>query len=137
MSNNFKGFRVLVFLLFCVVCQGAVAAEENASNPLAKVKNTDLRLQTFDVDDSYINDLFIDGAFMANDDLKIKYELHYWETDLSGRSEQGLESSTLKAIYFPKEGKVEDRSFSGYRLAVGLDWIVDLSDDDDEAIGLG
>jgi len=135
-NDIFNCVRVLLFLMFCVACQGVVA-EENASNPLAKVKNTDLRLQTFDVDDSYINDFFIDGAFMANDDLKIKYELHYWETDLSGRSEQGLESSTLKAIYFPKEGKVEDRSFSGYRLAVGLDWIVDLNDDDDEAIGSG
>lgn len=126
----------MVFLMFCVACQGA-AAEENASNPLAKVKNTDLRLQSFDVDDSYINDFFIDGAFMANDNLKIKYELHYWETDLSGRSEQGLESSTLKAIYFPKDVKVEDRSILGYRLAIGLDWIVDLNDDDDEAIGSG
>ena len=74
---------------------------------------------------------------MANDDLKIKYELHYWDTDLSGHSEQGLESATLKAIYFPKEGKVEDRSYSGYRIAVGLDWIVDLSDEDDVAIGSG
>ncbi|MCP4331299.1 MAG: hypothetical protein GY785_01490 [Gammaproteobacteria bacterium] len=62
--------------------------------------------------------------------------MHYWETDQSGDSEQGLESSTLKLIYFPKEGKVEDRSFLGYRLAIGLDWIVDLSDED-EAIGSG
>ena len=136
MNNIFNRVRVLVFLLFCVACQG-VSAQENASNPLAKVKNTDLRLQSFDVDDSYIHDLFIDGAFMANDNLKVKYELHYWETDLSGSSEQGIESSTLKLIYFPKDVKVEDRSFLGYRLAVGLDWIVDLNDDKDEAIGSG
>ena len=136
MNNNFAPVRLLVLLLICVACRG-VSAEENASNPLAKVKNTDLRLQTFDVDDSYIHDFFIDGAFMANDSLKVKYELHYWETDLSGRSEQGLESSTLKFIYFPKDVKVEDRSFLGYRLAVGLDWIVDLNDDEDEAIGSG
>lgn len=138
MNDIFREVRVLVLLVFCVACQGAAAApEENASNPLAKVKNTDLRLQYLDADDGHINDFFIDGAFMANDDLKIKYELHYWETDLSGRSEQGLESATLKAIYFPKEGKVEDRSYSAYRIAVGLDWIVDLSDEDDEAIGSG
>ena len=110
---------------------------ENASNPLAKVKNTDLRYQYLDAEGGHINDAFVDGAFMANDKLKIKYELHFWETDLSGSSESGIESSTLKAIYFPHEAKVEDRSFAGYRLAVGLDWIVDLSDDDDEAIGSG
>ncbi len=57
---------------------------ENASNPLAKVKNTDLRYQYLDLDNGRINDLFIDGAFMALDNLKIKYELHYWETDVSG-----------------------------------------------------
>ena len=114
---------------------GALA--ENASNPLAKVKNTDLRYQYFDLDDGRINDAFIDGAFMAHDTLKIKYELHYWETDLSGSSETGLESSTIKAIYFPYETKVEGRPYVGYRVALGLDWIVDLSDDDKEAIGSG
>jgi hypothetical protein len=95
-----------------------------------------LRWQYLDLDDSHINDLFIDGAFMANDKLKIKYELHYWETDLSGNSEQHLESSTIKAIYFPKEGKVDNRSFKGYRLAVGFDWIVDHGDED-KVIGSG
>ncbi len=115
----------------------AAAAEEskgeNASNPLAKVKNTDLRYQYLDMDDSHINDFFIDGAFMALDNLKIKYELHYWETDVTGNSETNLESTTLKGIYFPTEGAWGDIK---YRVAVGLDWIIDLGDQD-KGIGSG
>ncbi|MEH6651446.1 MAG: hypothetical protein V7707_15575 [Motiliproteus sp.] len=103
-------------------------ADENASNPLAKVKNTDLRLQHFELEgDNYLNDYFIDGAFMASDELKIKYELHYNETDITGSKTQHLESSVVKAIYFAKEGKTDSY---GYRLAVGLDWINDLGDTD-------
>ena len=50
---------------------------ENASNPLAKVSNTDLRWKYLDlVDDrGRVNDFFIDGSFMSHPKLKIKYEL--------------------------------------------------------------
>lgn len=106
---------------------------ENASNPLAKVKNTDLRWQYFDLDPNRINDLFIDGAFMALDNLKMKYELHYWETDLTGESEQDFESATLKGIYFPTEGAWGKLK---YRIALGLEWKIDLGDED-KAIGSG
>ncbi len=108
-------------------------SEENASNPLAKVKNTDLRYQYFDMEEGHVNDAFIDGAFMALDSLKIKYELHYWETDLTGSSENNLESATLKAIYFPTEGSWGEVT---YRVALGLDWIVDLGDQE-KGIGSG
>jgi hypothetical protein len=76
-------------------------AEENASNPLAKVKNTDVRAQYFDnPDGSYRWDFWIaDGAFMATDSLKIKYEVHYWKTDITGSSENDLESVHVKPIY--------------------------------------
>lgn len=110
-----------------------VDAGENASNPLAKVKNTDLRWQYLDSDRGRINDFFVDGAFMASDNLKIKYELHYWETDVTGTSENDWESMTLKGIYFPKEGVLNDIQ---YRLAIGLDWIVDFGDLD-KGIGSG
>lgn len=124
---------VLLFFLLLFSC--VVLAEEdggeNPSNPLAKVKNTDLRWQYFETGNSHINDLFVDGAFMANDSLKIKYELHYWETDVSGSSEHNLESTVLKAIYFPKDIQRGDRK---YRIAVGLDWIVDHGD---QAKGIG
>lgn len=64
---------------------------------------------------------------MAHDKLKIKYELHYWETNITGTSHNDFESALIKGIYFPKEGLWGDMR---YRLAVGLDWIVDLGDKD-------
>ena len=123
----------LYLFLFSGVGFAGEYADENASNPLAKVKNTDLRWQYFDTNGNHINDVSIEGAFMANDSLKIKYELHYWETDLSGSSEQNLESTTLKAIYFPKDIQGDGRN---YRIAAGIDWIVDHGDAD-KSIGSG
>ena len=70
---------------------------------------------------------------MLHDKLKLKYELHYLETDITGSSENNLESALLKSIYFPTEGFRGDMS---YRLAVGADWIVDLGDQD-KGIGSG
>ena len=126
--------RICILLLLSAL---AVAAEEsggeNASNPLAKVKNTDLRWQYLDLDGGHVNDFFIDGAFMATDKLKIKYELHYWETNITGGSETDWESVMLKGIYFPKEGAWGDLK---YRLALGLEWSVDLGDQD-KGIGSG
>jgi len=100
---------------------------ENPSNPLAKVKNTDVRWQHLDLDGAEVNDFFIEGAFMAHPKLKVKYELHYWETDITGSSENDWESLVLKGIYFPTEGI---RGNIKYRVALGLDWIVDLGDRD-------
>jgi hypothetical protein len=45
--------------------QAAEGSSENASNPLAKVKNTDLRWQYFDTGSGHINDVFVEGAFMT------------------------------------------------------------------------
>ncbi len=110
-------------------------AEENASNPLAKVKNTDVRAQYFDnPDGSYRWDFWIaDGAFMATDKLKVKYEVHYWKTDITGSSEHDLESVHIKPIYFPKKGTLGEWK---YRLAVGAEWIKDF-DNTDKGIGFG
>jgi hypothetical protein len=129
-----KSACVLSLLFFSVAGFAAEEAEENASDPLAKVRNTDVRWQYFDTDDSHINDVFIDGAFMANDQLKIKYEVHYWETDVTGDSEQNLESTTIKAIYFPKD--IAGEGGRNYRVAAGLDWIVDHGEED-KGIGSG
>ena len=129
----FKTICALFLLLFSVVGFAGEYADENASNPLAKVKNTDLRWQYFDTGGGHINDVSVEGAFMANDNLKIKYELHYWETDLSGSSEQNLESTTLKAIYFPKDIQGDGRN---YRVAAGIDWILDHGDAE-KGIGSG
>ena len=109
---------------------------ENASNPLAKVKNTDVRWQYFDLVDSRgrINDYFVDGSFMLNEKTKLKYELHYWETNLTGSSQSDFESALIKLIYFPKEGIRE--SGVKYRLAFGVDLIKDF-DNRDKGIGMG
>ena len=109
---------------------------ENASNPLAKVKNTDVRWQYLDLVNSLgrINDYFVDGSFMLNPKTKLKYELHYWETNLTGSSESDFESALIKLIYFPKEG-IRDSGVK-YRLAFGVDLIADF-DNQDKGIGMG
>jgi hypothetical protein len=101
---------------------------ENASNPLAAVNNTDLRWQYSDLttNEAHLNDYFIDGAVMLSPKLKFKYELHYWDTNVSGSSQSDWESALVKLIYFPRQGV-----FSGgtkYRVAVGIDYIHDLGD---------
>ncbi|MBW1792730.1 MAG: hypothetical protein JRJ14_10855, partial [Deltaproteobacteria bacterium] len=76
-------------------------ADENASNPLAAVTNTDLRAQYFDLDGPERYDYWVDGAAMLTPKLKLKYELHYWDTDVTGSSKSDFESLHLKPIYFP------------------------------------
>ena len=131
-------FGAFIATVFMLSASSATASEaqdaENASNPLAKVRNTDLRYQYFDlVDGSDRHDVFIDGSFMAADKLKVKYELHYWETNVTGRSENDWEKLSLKGIHFPREGAWGTWK---YRLAVGLEWILDANNDD-KGIGSG
>ena len=116
--------------------QSASKADENASNPLAAVNNTDLKWQYLDLTGGglRLNHYFIDGAFMANPKLKVKYTLHSWNTNTSGTNQQDMESAVLKLIYFPRQGM-----FSGgtkYRLALGVDYIHDLGDTE-KGIGFG
>jgi len=107
--------------------------EENASNPLASVNNTDLRWQHFDLDGPERNDYFVDGAYMLTPLLKFKYELHYWDTDVTGSSESDLESLHLKPIYFPKQG---DWGSWKYKLALGVEWLIDFGNEE-KGIGSG
>ena len=109
-------------------------AGENASNPLAAVSNTDFRVKYFDLDDSDRQEAYIDGATMINPKLKLKYEAHWWSTDVTGKDENDWESVSAKLIYFPREGLL--KSGRPYRLAVGLEWIVDLGDQE-KGIGSG
>jgi hypothetical protein len=108
--------------------------DENASNPLASVNNIDVRWQYFDFDGGAdVNDFYLDGAVMLSPKLKLKYELHYWESDLSGSSENDWESLHIKPIYFPTQGKMGDWK---YKLALGAELILDF-DNDDKGIGSG
>lgn len=113
--------------------EGAGAA---ASDPLAKVNNTDLKWTYFslnDSNDSRINDFWIKGAYMFAPWFKFNYELHYWETDKTGSSENDWESLRLKPIFFLKDGKLGSWK---YRLATGFEWILDFNNDD-KGIGSG
>ena len=109
-------------------------AEENASNPLAAVNNTDLRVQGRFDGSTDTFDYYIDGAYMVTPKLKLKYELHYLSTDVTGSTEHDFEKLSLKPIYFPTEGKLNDSW--AYRLAVGVEAIIDLGDTD-KGIGMG
>lgn len=112
------------------------AHSENASNPFAAVSNTDVRLQYFDLDGPELYDFWpVDGAYMLTPKLKLKYELHYWDTDVSGSSESDWSSLHLKPIYFP-EKMVGMLGEWKYKLAVGGELIVDLGDED-KGIGPG
>ena len=123
---------LIVFILVAGITQAY--CDENASNPLASVNNTDLRWQYFDFDGGAdVNDFYLDGAVMLNPKLKLKYELHYWESDLSGSSENDWESLHIKPIYFPKQGKIGAWK---YKLAIGAELLVDF-DNDDKGIGSG
>ena len=123
-----------VFTLLFSTMTVLIHAEEpeNASNPLAAVSNTDLRVKYFDLENAHGIDYYIDGATMLSPKLKLKYELHYWNTNISGNDEQNLESISAKLIYFPKEGKIGDIP---YRIAMGTEWHKDLGDID-KGIGI-
>ena len=114
---------------------GPVEDGPNASNPLAAVTNTDLRAKYFDLDGDIRRDYYVDGATMVTPNLKLKYELHYWNTNVTGSGEKDWESLHLKPIYFPEEmiGKLGEWK---YKLAVGGEVIVDFGNDD-KGIGSG
>jgi hypothetical protein len=63
---------------------------------------------------------------MLADKVKLKYELHYWKTDVTDSSENDLESMVIKPIFFVKEGI---RKNMKYRAAVGFDLTVDFNND--------
>ncbi|MCP4288817.1 MAG: hypothetical protein GY792_31070 [Gammaproteobacteria bacterium] len=130
MKTVSSGLTIMLFFWSSVVL-----ADENASNPLAAVTNTDIRVKYFDLGGSIRRDYYVDGATMATPNLKIKYELHYWNTDVTGTSENNWESIHLKSIYFPESmiGKFGEWK---YKLAVGGEVIVDFGNDD-QGIGSG
>jgi len=110
---------------------------ENASNPLAAVNNTDVRAQYFDlVDGSERYDFWVaDGAYMLTPKLKLKYELHYWDTDVTGSSESDWESLHLKPIYFPEKWVGEWGTWK-YKTAFGGELIIDAGNEE-QGIGSG
>ena len=132
--TNVRILRFLAALLTSLTAHQTFA-EENASNPLAAVNNTDLRYQFIDLGGSADKqDAFIDGSYMIRPTLKLKYELHYNSTDVTGSRKDGFEKINLKAILFPYQTKLNETW--GIRTAVGLEWIYD-DGDTDKGIGTG
>jgi len=127
-----KKISTVLTLISSIVINSAYA-EENASNPLAAVSNTDLRAKYFDLDEDIRRDYYVDGGSMLTPDLKLKYELHYWNTNVTGSNESDWESLHLKPIYFPEsvKGKLGDWM---YKLAVGGELTV-YFDNEDQGIG--
>ena len=140
MPINLKRFVVLcaVSILIAICGTPSVADEqkqqENPSNPLAAVSNLDLRAKYFDLGDDFERRTYsLEGATMLSPKLKLKAELHYWETDVTGSSEHDWEKLLIKPIFFPKEGIRNDIK---YRVAVGVEWVIDFGNDD-KGIGGG
>ncbi len=108
----------------------------NASDPTAAVNFTDLRLQLFDLGDVGIGDdrdrYVIEGAYAFTPNHKLTYELNYWDTDITGRSQSGLESFKAKYINLTpgQLGNVR------YKFAIGAELALDLGDPRD-GIGQG
>ena len=128
--------KTLKVILALMLVTGITSAYgENASNPLAAVTNTDLRAQYFDLGGPDRRDYWVDGAGMLTPNLKLKYEIHYWDTDVTGSSESDWESLHLKLIYFPEKmiGKLGEWK---YKVAIGGESIVDFGNED-KGIGSG
>lgn len=135
-DHRIKMISVILVLILSTGFSSAYGEDgPNASNPLAAVNNTDLRAQYIDLDGPIRRDYYVDGAVMATPNLKLKYELHYWNTDVTGSGKKDWESFHLKPIYFPEKmvGQLGDWK---YKLAVGGEVIVDFGHED-QGIGSG
>ena len=64
-----KTFTAYALVLMLVIGVTHSYGEENASNPLAAVNNTDVRWQYFDLDGPERNDFWLDGSYMLNPKL--------------------------------------------------------------------
>ena len=99
------------FLAFgLTLATGMASAEENASNPLSAVNNVDLRWQYTSADPGDTHDVFVDGAYMLLPVLKLKYELHYNFTDVTGSDENDFEKVVIKPLYFPYQSKLNEEA---------------------------
>lgn len=127
-----RNWTTRLAVLFLCLATTPSQSGENASNPLAAVNNTDLRYQYFDLGSGDRQDLFLDGSYMLRPDIKLKYELHYNSTDVSGTREDDFEKLNAKLIAFPYQASLNETW--GVRTAVGLEWILDLGDPD---LGIG
>lgn len=127
---------LLVGVSLLGVCVQSMAGGADASNPTAAVKYVDLRQQSYDLGDLGVGDdrdiSVIEGAHVFSPEHKVTYELKYWETDVTGNDESGMEMFKIKYTNLtPGElGGVQ------YKLAIGVEWIQDFGEVRD-GIGIG
>lgn len=151
MSAKDTSSTIIGLLAFALFSGLAIAAEEKpeeegsameeaeeagsaASDPTAKVNFIDVRAQFFDLERGNDRDVYrIDGAYVFSPKFKAVFELHYWETDVTGRDRGGLAQYGAKGIYFPKSGEWRGMR---YRIAAGAELIID-GDNVDKGIGPG
>ena len=120
---KFIGAKIAVCLM--AFSSAELAAQENASNPLAAVDGIDARFQYFDLSGPDLYDLWADGSWMISPKMKLKYELHYQQTDVSGSTERDWESLHLKPIFFPENWKGKIGEWK-YKVAIGGEAIIDF-----------
>ena len=108
----------LLATVFGLLFLNSLMADENASNPLAAVSNTDFRLKTFDLGKGDRQEFFNDGSTMLNPKQKFKYNPHWWQTDITGQAEKGWVSAGITWFFFQKQGNVARER--PYKVAVGL-----------------
>jgi len=107
----------------------------DASNPLSSASNLDLRVEYFDLDgSSYRLDLNTKGSVVVHPRIKFSFETHYWITEVTGNSENDMETVRLKPIFFLHDA-VLDNSWK-MRVAAGFEWIIDF-DNTNRGIGSG
>ena len=89
---------LLLILAFFTSHFNTVLAEgdgSNASDPTAAVNFVDFRFQAYDLPDSKDRDRYaVEGAYVITPEHKLTYEINYWETDITGKDESGLEKWT-------------------------------------------
>ncbi len=129
---------LMACLLLSISPLKSALAEEgggaNASDPTASVNFVDFRFQAFDLDGTADRDRFaVEGAYMITAENKITYELNYWNTNITGQDEAGLESVKMK--YINLQPKMLSSGLK-YKLAVGVEIIHSLGEVN-EGIGSG
>ncbi len=139
LDHLFKFHSSRCFFVLLTVCWPFTATyAENASDPTAALNFTDAKAQFFDTGElSSLGDdrdrYAIEGAYIISPSHKITYELNYWDTNVTGKSESEFES--VKAKYINLTPHMLDNGLK-YKFALGAEVIVDLGDFD-KGIGSG
>lgn len=106
-----------------------------ASNPLSSTSKLDIRLDYFDLDGSKDRfDINLRGDVMLHPRLKLAYEVHYWNTNITGTTDDDWERLVLRPIFFVDDVELSERW--GMRIATGIEWVID-ADNADKGIGSG